>query len=213
MAVYQYTAKDHTGSRFSGTYDDIDSVAVLREELAKMDYLLVKARRQKSSATKRSRIKRQDVVAFAYKFAGMYAAGLSILRCLETLEEQAENQAFKSIITDIRQDMETGSSLQNAFGKYRNIFSEFFLGMLGAGESGGKLAAALEMSATYLEKQAELKRKVKSAFAYPIVVTIICFVVIGGLLVFVVPVFSKLYRQLHVSLPGPTQALLLYIVL
>ena len=207
MAVYQYTAKDHTGSRFSGTYDDINSVAVLRDELAKMGYVLVKARRQKSSATKRRRIKRSEVVTFAYKLAGMYSAGLSILRCLETLEEQAENQAFKSIITDIRQNMEAGSSLKNAFGKYRNIFSDFFLGMLEAGESGGKLATALEMSAAYLEKQADLKRKVNSAFAYPIVVTIMCFAVVGFLLVFIVPVFSKLYKQLHVSLPGPTQAL------
>ncbi len=206
MAVYEYTAKDETGNEFSGTYD-IDNVAVLREELAKMGYALVKARREKRPAGKRKRIKQPEVVAFAYKFAGMYSAGLSILRCLETLEEQAENQTFKYVIGDIRQNIESGSSLEKAFGKYRDVFSDFFLGMLEAGESGGKLATALELSAEYLEKQTYLKRKVKSAFAYPVVVSIICFVVVGTLLIFVVPVFSKLYKQLRVPLPGPTQVL------
>jgi len=207
MAVYEYTAKDKTGDKFSGTYDGIDNAAMLREELAKMGYVHVKARRKKTQARKGKRIKQSEVVAFAYKFAGMYSAGLSILRCLETMEEQTENQAFKYVIADIRESVETGSSLEKAFVKHRNIFSAFFLGMLEAGESGGKLATALEMSATYLEKQTDLKLKVKSAFAYPIVVGIICFAVVGSLLVFVVPVFSKLYKQLHVPLPGPTQVL------
>ena len=207
MAVYEYTAKDETGNKFSGMYNDINNVATLREELAKMGYVLIKAHPWKNPARGRRRIKQSEVVTFAYKFAGMYSAGLSILKCLETLEEQTENQAFKYIITDIKQKVETGSSLGKAFGEYRNIFSDFFLGMIEAGESGGKLATALEMSATYLEKQADLKQKVKSAFAYPVVVSITCLVVVGFLLAFVIPVFSKLYKQLRVPLPGPTQVL------
>ena len=83
----------------------------------------------------------------------------------------------------------------------------FFSGMLEAGESGGKLSEALQMSAEYLEKRMDIKRKVKSAFAYPVMVTVVCFVVVGCLVAFIVPVFSKLYRRLHVELPGPTQAL------
>jgi len=209
MAVYEYTAKDETGSKFSGTYNDINNAAMLREELAKMGYVLVKARRRKTkTATRRKkRINQLEVAAFAYEFAGMYSAGLPILKCLETLEEQAENQDFEEIIADVKESIETGSNLKNAFGKYRNVFSDFFLGMLEAGESGGKLAEALEMSATYLEKQVDLNRKVKSAFAYPVVVSIMCFVVISYLLVFVVPIFSKLYKQMHASLPLPTQVL------
>ncbi len=207
MAVYEYTAQDATGHVFSGTYSDIGSVGMLRDELAKMGYVLVKAQQSRVAASKPARIKRSEVVTFAYKFGGMYSAGLSILRCLETLEQQAENQAFRYIIADIRQEIETGSSLGKAFGKYRNIFSDFFLGMLEAGESGGRLAESLEMSAAYLERQADLKRKVKSAFAYPVVVGATCFVVVGCLLIFVVPIFSKLYKQLHVSLPLPTRFL------
>lgn len=207
MAVYEYTAKDDTGSKFSATYDGVENVAVLREELTKMGYVLVRAHRKKP-AGKRKKVKQMEVTAFAYEFAGMYSAGLSIINCLETLEEQIGNQAFKHIIADIRQSVETGSSLAKAFGKYRNVFSDFFLGMLEAGETGGKLATALEMSAAYLEKQLILKRKVKSAFAYPVVVSIMCFVVISFLLIFVIPVFLKLYKQMHVPLPGPTQALI-----
>jgi len=207
MAVYEYTAKDEAGNSFSGTSSEINTVAALREELAKMGYVLVKARRAKSTSKKRKKIKCSEVVAFTYKFSGMYSAGLSILRCLETLEEQTENQAFREVIADICGKVETGSSLKNAFEKYTGLFSDFFLGMIEAGESGGKLAAALEMSAVYLEKQTELKRKVKAAFIYPVVVGIVCFVVIGFLLIFIVPMFSKLYKKLHVALPGPTQAM------
>ncbi len=208
MAVYEYTAKDETGNTFSGTYNDVENVAVLREELTKMGYALVKTRRGGKPAGKRKKVKQMEVTAFAYELAGMYSAGLSIVNCLETLEEQIKNQAFKHIIADIRQSIETGSSLAKAFGKYGNVFSDFFLGMLEAGETGGKLATALELSATYLEKQLTLKRKVKSAFAYPVVVSIMCFVVIGFLLGFVIPVFLKLYKQMHVPLPGPTQVLI-----
>ncbi len=207
MAVYDYIAKDHSGDNFSAVSSDINGVAALREELDKMGYVLVKARRASVKGKKRKKVKRQEVVAFTYKFAGMYSAGLSILRCLETLEEQAENGTFQEILADIRQNVETGSSLKKAFERYKDIFSDFFLGMIEAGESGGKLTTALEMSAEYLEKQAELKRKVMSAFIYPIVVGMVCILVVCFLLVFIVPMFLKLYQKLHVPLPGPTQVL------
>jgi type II secretory pathway component PulF len=89
------------------------------------------------------------------------------------------------------------------------VFSDFFLGMVEAGEASGKLDKTLEMSAVYLEKQANLKHKVKSAFAYPVLVTIMCLAVITFLLIFVIPVFSKLYAQVHAPLPGPTAALIM----
>jgi len=207
MAVYDYTAKDENGDTLTGTYDDIDNVGALRGELTKMGYVLVKARQRKNPTRRRRRIKLSEVVTFVYKFAEMYSAGLSITRCLEVLEEQSENPAFGYIIADVRQSIEDGSSLEKAFGKYSDVFLDFFSGMIEAGESGGKLSEALEMSAEYLEKRMDIKRKVKSAFAYPVIVIVVCFVVVGCLVAFVVPVFSKLYRQLHVDLPGPTQVL------
>ena len=203
MAVYEYTARDGAGKELNGSYNDVDSVATLRDELAKMGYELVKTRRKKK-VTRKQRIKQSDVVAFAYQFAGMCSAGLPIAKCLITLEEQAENPAFKCVVAEIRQEVEAGSSLKKAFEKHRKLFSDFFLGMVEAGESASKLSEALNLSAEYLEKRMEIKRKVRSAFAYPIFVGVVCLLVLTGLLVFVVPVFAKIYRQLHVTLPVPT---------
>lgn len=208
MAVFEYKAKDKSGNIFSGTYSDIGNVATLQQELEKLDYVLVKAHRRKPPCNTRSRIKQADVVSFAHRFGRMCSAGLSIARCLQVLEEQAENPAFRSKIADIRQQVETGSSLTDAFGRYRDVFSDFFVGMLEAGESGGKLSETLKMAAVHLEKRADLRQQVKSAFAYPIAVGVMCLLVLTYLLVFVVPVFSNIYQKLNVNLPGPTQALI-----
>jgi type IV pilus assembly protein PilC len=207
MAVYTFKAKGENGDILTGTYDEIENVAVLREELAKMGYALVKARKWKNPAGSRKRIKQADVVTFIYKFSEMYSAGLSITRCLEVLEEQCRNPAFGHIIADIKQNIANGSSLEKAFGKYSNVFSDFFAGMVEAGESGGKLSEALKMSADYLEKRMDIRRKIISAFTYPVMVIVVCCVVVSCLIAFVVPIFSKLYRRLHVDLPAPTQVL------
>lgn len=208
MAVYEYIATDENGNKFSGIYDNVDSVAALREDLAKMGDKLLKAKRKKSKTPKRVRIPQDEIVTFTYKLAEMCSAGLSIIKSLETLEKQTENHSFKYIISDVGQSIATGSTLKEAFGKHRNIFSDFFLGMLEAGETSGRLAGTLEACAIYLEKRLDFKRKVKSAFAYPIIVGIMCFLVITALVIFIIPVFSKMYRQMHVPLPGPTKALI-----
>jgi type IV pilus assembly protein PilC len=208
MAVFEYVAKDTSGHKFSGVYTDIESPAELKRELQKMGYTLVKAHKEKSSGGVNSKIKESDVVSFTYEFAGMYAAGLSITRCLETFEAQSQNETFKTMIIDIRQSIETGDTLKNAFEKYRDVFSDFFVGMLEAGEAGGKLAETLQMAAVYLEKQAETRRKVKAAFAYPAVVSIMCLLIVTALIIFVIPVFQKLYSQLHITLPLPTLILI-----
>ncbi len=207
MKVYEYTAKNKFGYKFAGTYKDVENVDTLREELGKVGYALVNARREKRISKKHGKVKQSEIVAFAYKFSEMYSAGLPIIRCLEALECQVEDSVFKHIIADIRQNVETGTSLKKPFEKYSDVFSDFFVGMIGAGETGGQLAKALEVSAVYLEKQMEVRRKVRSAFAYPIAVSITCMGAIFVLMFFVIPVFSKLYRQLHVSLPAPTQFL------
>jgi type IV pilus assembly protein PilC len=211
MAVYTYVAKDDKGVMLTGTYNDVESQSALRDELEKVGYVLVKARRGKQDVKKRlmrGRVKQSDIATFAYKFAGMYSAGLPILRCLETLEQQADNPAFKSILTEVKEDVGTGSSLRAAFAKHKGVFSDFFLGMVEAGELGGKLGETLEMSASYLEKQVALRHKIKAAFTYPAMVTIMCLVVVTFLLAFVMPVFAKLYAQVKAPMPGPTLILI-----
>lgn len=204
MPTFQYTARDASGRQLQGTYDEIAGVRELRHELTRIGYELVRARRVKERPSRRSRIRAEDIVTFAYKFSGMYSAGLSVTSCLETLADQAERPLLRVVLSDIKKRIEAGASLTKAFEPYRAVFSEFFLGMLEAGEASGKLVEALEMSAVYLEKREQLRTKVKSAFVYPIAVGVVCLAVLLGLLLFVVPVFTRLYAGLHVPLPGPT---------
>ena len=204
MANFDYTARDHAGNEFTGTYRDISGIAALRTELERIGYELIRARQARKPSRRKSRIKDQDVVAFAYKFAGMYSAGLSVISCLETLESQTEGHHFRALIADIRQKIEVGASLAKAFEPHQAVFSEFFVGMLEAGEAAGKLSESLDISAAYLEKRAQLKSKIRAALVYPIVVGVVCLAVLVCLLLFVVPVFSKLYGNMHVPLPWPT---------
>lgn len=207
MAVFEYTAKDSMGNTLSGSYTDVESIGQLRQEMKKLGYSLVKAHREKQFLGKKAKVKKSDVVTFAYELAGMYSAGLSIVRCLETVESQTENNSLKSIVTDIRQKVETGIPLQEAFACHSEVFSDFFVGMIEAGQAGGKLGETLTMAADYLERQEELKSKVRSAFAYPVVVSVMCMIIVSALVVFVIPVFQKMYSQLHVTLPAPTLVL------
>jgi type IV pilus assembly protein PilC len=207
MAAYEYTARDTAGNEIRSVYTNVESVRALRCELVKLGYVLIQARRQRGSPRSRGRIRQREVAAFAYKFGGMYSAGLSITSCLTILEQQAGNGAFRTILADVRRRVESGSSLKAAFDEHRGVFSDFFLGMIDAGESSGRLAESLDASARYLEKRLELREKTRAAFIYPMVVGVVCALVVTLMLIFVVPMFSQLYRRLHIELPGPTHAL------
>jgi type IV pilus assembly protein PilC len=111
------------------------------------------------------------------------------------------------VIGDIRRHVQAGASLKSAFEPHRSVFSDFFLGMINAGESAGKLGQALEMSAQQLEKRLDLRQKTRAAFVYPLVVGTVCAIVVTCLLIFVVPTFSALYERLHVVLPRSTGVL------
>ncbi len=208
MAVFQYEARDDKGDIFIGVYEDVRNLSELKDELFKIGYSLISAKKRRNIKATLSSIKPSEIVEFSYKFAGMSSAGLSIIQCLDTLEKQTETDSLRCVITDIRKKIELGVSLTDAFDKYRELFSDFFLGMLEAGESGGRLSESLEISAKYLEKRADMRNKLKAAFTYPIVVGVLCVVIITILIVFIIPVFSKIYSQLGVALPGPTQALI-----
>jgi type IV pilus assembly protein PilC len=208
MAIYEYSARDETGRVFNGVYDGIDSITALRSELTRIGYSLLRAKKKKIFNPKSIKVRPVDVMTFAFRFGGMCNAGLSIVQCLETLEKQTDSKSLKYIIADIRKNIEVGISLTDAFEKYRNIFSDFFIGMIEACESSGKLAESLEISARHLEKQIDLKNRLKGAFTYPTIVLLSCLAAVTILVVFVVPVFSKIYHQLGVPLPGPTQILI-----
>jgi type IV pilus assembly protein PilC len=209
MPVFEYIAKDQEGKEFSGLYQDVDSVGGLRGELSKAGYILLTAHQQDAIVkNKRYHVNQQDIVAFAYEFSGMYSAGLSIVQSFEAMQKQTENKNLKMILRDIQDKVEAGSSLAKAFEAYESVFGSFFLGMVEAGELGGKLSDSLRIAAEYLERQSALKSKIQSAFAYPVVVFVMCIVVVTGLVIFIIPVFQKLYSQLKIDLPLPTLILI-----
>ena len=151
------------------------------------------------------RIKLKDLAIFSRQFATMTSSGLSLLRALSILEEQATKPALKKCVGEVRSDVESGLSLSGAMSKHDRIFPKLMIAMIRAGETGGFLDDALERIATNLEKDAALRGKIKSALTYPIIVLAFSFFMIGAVLIFIVPIFEKMFKQLGGQLPLPTR--------
>ena len=153
-------------------------------------------------------VKEKDLVIFTRQFATMIGAGLPLIQALDILSKQTENKAFGTIIGEIKAEVEGGSTFADALRKYPKIYSELYTNMVAAGEAGGILDTILVRLASYIEKAAALKRKVKSAMVYPLVVIVIAVLVIIVIMVFVVPTFGKMFEQLGGELPAPTQMII-----
>jgi type IV pilus assembly protein PilC len=139
----------------------------------------------------------------------MIDAGVSLVRCLSVLQEQTVNPKFKRMIADIQSEVEAGQSLSRALAKYPNTFSNLFIGLVNAGEVGGVLEESLQRLSTFLEKDQELRRKVKSAMTYPVIVMIVAVSIVIGLVTFILPKFMDLFKDLGVTeFPLPTTILM-----
>ncbi len=154
------------------------------------------------------RVKDKDLVIFTRQFATMIVAGLPLVQALDILSKQTENATFAKNITDIKSDVEGGSTFADALRKFPRVFSDLYANMVAAGESGGILDTILVRLATYIEKSQKLKRKVKGAMVYPSVVICVAIMVIVIIMVFVVPTFGKMFTQLGGTLPMPTQLII-----
>lgn len=153
------------------------------------------------------RVKLKDLAIFSRQFATMTSSGLSLLRSLAILEEQTAKPALGRAIREMRRDVEGGLSLSAAMGKQDRIFPPLMIAMIRAGETGGFLDGALDRVAQNLEKDANLRAKIKSAMTYPVIVIIFSLLMITGVLIFIVPIFEKMFAQLGGKLPLPTQIL------
>jgi type IV pilus assembly protein PilC len=150
-------------------------------------------------------VKLKDLAIFARQFATMTSSGLSLLRSLAIMEGQSESPTLAKAIGAVRSDIEGGMSLSGAMAKHDRIFPTLMIAMVRAGETGGFLDDALERIAVNLEKDAALRGKVKSALTYPVIVLLFAGLMITGVLLFIVPVFEKMFKQLGGKLPLPTQ--------
>src|SRR6185369_9145223 len=140
--------------------------------------------------------------------ATMISSGLSMLRSLYILAEQTESKPLAEIVNQVRTDVERGASLSAALAKHPKAFNRLYVAMVRAGETGGSLDAVLMRLADTIEKQVELRRKVKSAMTYPAVVAVLVLLIVTAMLLFVIPMFESIYKDLGGSLPAPTKLLI-----
>ena len=146
----------------------------------------------------------KSLAVFTRQFSVMIDAGLPLVQCLQILGEQEENKTFQRIILQVREDVESGSSLANALKKHPNAFNDLYVNMVAAGETGGILDTILQRLAIYIEKAYKLKSQVKSAMIYPAAVIGIAVGVVWVILWKVIPVFASLFISLGATLPLPT---------
>ena len=145
---------------------------------------------------------------FSRQLAAMLSAGMPIVATLEALQEQTDNPNFKLVIAGIKANIENGSAFSEALRKYPTVFDDLYCNMVHGGEMGGQLPETVGRLAGFLEASAKLRRKVKSALMYPVIVLCIAMIIAIGLITFVVPVFGEMFDDFGAGLPAPTQFLL-----
>jgi type IV pilus assembly protein PilC len=211
MPIFLWQAETKKGESRKGEIDAADEAAV-RGQLRRQGFKSITVKKKpkdlfENIAFFQPKITEKDVVVFARIFATMINAGLPLIQCLDLLGKQEQNKTFAKVINSIREDIEGGSTLTDAISKYPKIFDNLFVNLVAAGESGGILDVILQRLSGYMEKAMKLKSTVKGAMTYPLIVGVIAIVIIGGLLIFVVPMFQKMFEGMGGSLPAPTQFL------
>ncbi len=159
----------------------------------------------------KSKVKLKDLVIFTRELSVMVSAGVPLPRGLETLENQVENKYFKDIIGGIKHDVESGSPLADAMAKSPHVFSDVYVNMVRAGEAGGILDEILKRLAEQVEKDASIRKKIRSAMAYPIVILTVTIIAFFGIMLFIVPKIGKIFNDLggpNAKLPVYTRAML-----
>lgn len=209
MPIYVWQGQDRKGAIQKGETEAPGEAAV-QAQLRRMQIKPTKIKKKPKDLFEnvsflQPKVHSSDVVVFSRQFATMIGAGLPLIQCLDILQSQQENKTFKKILKEIKENVEAGSTLAEALGKYPQTFDDLFVNMVAAGETGGMLDTILDRLSAYMEKAMKLKKQVKSAMTYPVIVLIIAVLVIGVILVFVIPVFEKMFADFGGALPAPTQ--------
>src|SRR3954447_14477663 len=213
VATYNYSVRDKAGKLVSGTLDAESQAAVARR-LKSMGYSPVSITESNNGLSKEikipgfgGKVKLKDLAVFSRQFATMINSGLSLLRALTILTEQTENKKLAAVIGEVRNDVEAGTALSSAMAKHKDVFPPLMVNMSKAGEIGGFLDSVLLQVAANYEAEVKLRGKIKSAMTYPTVVLCIAILAVVGMLLFIVPTFAKMFKDLGGALPAPTQLL------
>lgn len=212
MPTFAYVVKDKSGKTHSGTLDTASRNALI-EQLWKQEFVVLsidERSQNRPSLLKvgQPRIKAEALVVFSRQLATMVDSGIPIASALDVLAEQLEDRNFQHTLKKLRDDIEAGASLSEATARYPKAFSEFFVNMIRAGESSGRLDEILDRVAGYLEKVSALQRKVQASLFYPAFVSVLAFSITTFLIIVIVPKFKEIFTSLGGQLPLPTQLLL-----
>lgn len=209
MPKFNYIARDNAGKIYKGSLE-VENEAAVRAKLKEMGLYAAEIKKETEELFKirLGRINIDDIVLFSERLSAMINAGLTIIKCLNTIGKQTENQALRRIIYKICLDLEGGEKFSDSLAKHPHVFSTFYVNMVRTGEVGGLLDEVLQRIAEYLYKEQALRRNIRKAFAYPIIVLCAAFIVVSFLVVFIVPVFADVYGKMGIALPIPTVILM-----
>lgn len=217
MPTYIYKARNMSGGVVTGSIDAESQRSVILR-LKQQHLMVISAEEEKPNpimdAVNRMaesfmhRVGLKDLVLFSRQLSTLINAGIPIVQCLNVLIDQVENKNFKKIIMDVREDIEKGASITIAMGKHPQVFNQLYTSMIKSGESGGVLDEVLERISSYLESVQALQRKVRTAMAYPGVVSVVATGVVIFLLTVVIPAFEDVFESFGAQLPIPTQILI-----
>jgi type IV pilus assembly protein PilC len=213
MPIFSYTFRDATGGVQKGTAD-AESEEILRRRFEEQGFTITEVamlRAKSAKAKSYGRVKLSNLAVFCRQFSTMVDAGVSLVRCLDVLGQQTQDKKLKRILRDIGERVEGGESLSRAMQRHPKSFSNLFIGLVRAGEVGGVLEESLQRLSHFLEKDVELRRKVKSALTYPIIVAFFAVSITCFLVVWFIPQWEKILIDLGLKatdMPGPTMFLI-----
>ena len=209
MPVYLWKGVNSYGDKRSGQYEAPDEASV-HAYLKKLRITPTKVKEKPKDLLEgislfEKKVTGRDVVIFTRQLSTMIDAGLPLVQSLDILANQQDNPTFKKILREIRTDVEAGSTFADAMKKHPKIFDNLYCNMIEAGEIGGILDTILARLALFMEKAMTLKKKVKGAMTYPIICLGIAIIILAVILIWVVPVFEKMFHDFGSALPAPTQ--------
>jgi type IV pilus assembly protein PilC len=204
-AIFEWEGKDKNGKLVRGEIR-AGGEAVVSASLRRQGILMTKVRKRRTSGGRA--IKQKDIAIFTRQLATMMKAGVPLLQSFDIVARGSTNARMTKLLTDIRNDVETGTSLSSAFRKHPLHFDSLYCNLVEAGEAGGILEALLDRLAIYQEKTMAIKSKIKSALMYPVAVIVVAFVVLTVIMIFVIPAFEDVFKSFGGELPAPTQAVI-----
>jgi type IV pilus assembly protein PilC len=203
--VFEWEGKDKNGKVVRGELRS-GGEAQVSAQLRRQGVLVTKVKKRRMRGG--SSIKQKDIAVFTRQLATMMKAGVPLLQAFDIVARGSTNPRLTKLLTEIRTDVETGTSLSVAFRKHPMQFNALYCNLVEAGEQGGILEQLLERLALYEEKTMQLKQKIKSALIYPAAVVVVAFIVLTIIMLFVIPAFKEVFSSFGADLPAPTLAVM-----